>query len=203
MAARGLCDGRNCIDGADESPDAVRGSDLQPDCLGSHHRAVGEEVVGDPGEPPLDRPQHAASQRRLEFVEREAVERVHDCRHADLSRCQPADQTGSPCMCVNEIEVSGAQVRRELTNCLDVRPRIDAAARPHPLQPDNAESRLLGTIEEGSVAGSEDGVRVPLVVERQRFSKNDPARPRPEGRGHVRDAELPCRRDPPRGGQRG
>ena len=121
---------RDAVDRADQSPDPVRRRDLQPDRLGGHEGPVGQEVVGDPARAAARSSAAApAGRRRLELVEREAVERVHDGGHADPPGRDPAERPGLRAVGVDEVELARAQVLGELPQRLDVGPRIDCAAR--------------------------------------------------------------------------
>ena len=97
---------RDGVDRADQRADSVGRSELQAHGFGRDDRTVGEEVVGDSRQPPLDRAERATHEGRLELVERETVERVNDGGHVYAPRGDPAEGARPPCVCVNEIVIT-------------------------------------------------------------------------------------------------
>lgn len=68
----------DAVDRINHRADALRRSDLQPHGFRGHERSVREEIVPNPAKPSFDRPKRAPNDRRLEFVEREAMKGVDD-----------------------------------------------------------------------------------------------------------------------------
>ena len=103
------------------------------------------------------------------------MQRVDDSTVPDPIGRHPANRARPAGMGMNQIELACTQVCGELTQCLDVRPRIDTAPTPHLAQPDHLQSCLFGAIEEGAILGCENGARVPLAIEGEVWDLADQA----------------------------
>src|SRR5215213_7014805 len=186
VAAGGFGGGWDAVDRADQRADPVGRRDLQADRFGGDEGAVGEKPVGDPAEPSLDGQQRPPRERRLELVEREAVDAMDDGGHAGAPRHQSADHTRFRAVGVDDVEAARGQVLAELAQRVELRAQADAAAAAHAAQAHHLEAALLGALEERAVLGREDRRRVALRVQRLRFAQRDPPGAGREVGIHVR-----------------
>ena len=88
-----------------DGADPLGRDQLSPDGFGGDRVAHAQAHVGDPAQPPLDRYVGPAPGCRLELVEREAVEGVHDPRNPGPVRGQPADGSGLRAVGVHHVEL--------------------------------------------------------------------------------------------------
>ena len=167
---------RGAYDGADrdrgrDPVQRVRSGQPPPERLGRHTGADGEHLVGDPRQAALDADVRRVPERVLELVEREAVVRVRDERHAGPMGGQPAQRARLGAVRVDHVEAARPEQRREPASAVA---SLRGAIGAHEGRlDDGVQAGRLGLVEECAARARDDGDVVARGVQLQGAAQRD------------------------------